>query len=166
MKISKPIQLKNKDVPALRKRILKKQRGVCPICGKFVTKPVLDHHHKKRNNGSGLIRGVLCSGCNIFLAKLENNCKRYNIPQKDLPRVLVRSAYYLKKKQYPYIHPSEAPKAPILMHSSYNQLQRAVGGRQKIPIYRVTSKGKPAQKLTIPLAALFKKYNILPKFYK
>jgi hypothetical protein len=52
------VQLKYKDVKDIREQILEEQEGICPICKKPVDKPVLDHHHKKKVGGTGLIRGV------------------------------------------------------------------------------------------------------------
>jgi len=84
----------------------------------------LDHHHIKRIKGTGLIRGVLCSACNIFIAKSENNAMRYGVSKNQLPDRLRAFANYLEKKQYPFMHPSEAPPIPKLMKASYNQLKK------------------------------------------
>src|SRR5260221_8912549 len=45
------------------------QKSQCKICGTFIdaTSP-LDHDHK-----TGEPRGVLCSKCNLFLGKFEND---------------------------------------------------------------------------------------------
>lgn len=40
-------QLKQKDIPALRAKILVKQGGKCAICAKVPKTPCLDHHKKK-----------------------------------------------------------------------------------------------------------------------
>ena len=64
-------QLKSKEIKSLRKYILKKQKGQCWICGKIPKIACLDHHHKKKIKGTGQIRGVLCSNCNVFIAKVE-----------------------------------------------------------------------------------------------
>lgn len=64
------------DVVAL----YKKQNGRCAICGTkgdvhelgFYDRPVLaiDHDHN-----SGLVRGLLCSACNLGIGKLADNWK-------------------------------------------------------------------------------------------
>lgn len=164
-----PRQLKSTEVPSLRKYILKEQNGVCPICGKKITDPVLDHHHKKKIKGTGLVRGVLCRSCNVLLAKLENNAVRYKISQEELPMVLIGMFKYLISPHYPYIHPSEAPKKQILTKSSYNKLARAHrinDNTSKFPEYRYNKKGKPIQGMTKPLEKLFTLYDIEPEFYK
>jgi hypothetical protein len=148
--------------------LLKKQGGLCPICGKKIDDPVLDHHQKKKIKGTGLVRGVLCRMCNVLLAKMENNASRYAVSQDELPDVLVRMAKYLQKKHYPYIHPSEAPKKAILTKSSYNKLAKAhhaAGIRARLPEYRYNAKGKPVQGLTKPLEKLFNELGITPEFY-
>lgn len=153
-------QLRYKDIPSLRERLLIKQNFTCPICKKTIKTPALDHQHKKKINGSGLVRGVLCSNCNVLLGKVENNCTRYGISQSQLPYVLTNMSKYLKKKQLPYIHPSEAKKPPKLKKSSYNKLKKTVEGKQKIPPY------PKSKKLTKQLKLLFDKYGITPEFYK
>lgn len=153
-------QLKTKEIKPLREKILHEQNGVCLICGKEPKIACLDHSHQKRIHGSGLVRGVLCSSCNIFIAKSENNCTRYGFKQKDLPYIMRQMAAYLEKDHYPYIHPSEAPKPKKLMKSSYNLLKKTYTGRAKFPIYPKSGK------LTIKLDSLFEKYNVTPCFYK
>jgi hypothetical protein len=152
-------QLKQHEIPTLRKRLIEKQEGKCPICKKEIQAPVLDHHHTKRVGGTGQVRGVLCRSCNVLLGKMENNCARYNIQQQELPQVLRNMADYLCQKQQPYLHPSEAPKRPKLMKSSYNKLVKEIDGRQKVPEYPKSGM------LTKELKRLFDKYKIEPRFY-
>lgn len=163
MKNKTPRQLKASDVPKLRKFLLKKQKGICLICKKDIKDPCLDHSHIKRIKGTGLIRGVLCRTCNVFIAKSENNCTRYGIDQKDLPTILRACAEYLEKDHLPYIHPSEKPKEPKLKKSSYNKLKKAYeksGRKAKFPEY------PKSQKLTKKIGELFEELKIEPEFYK
>ena len=167
-----PRQLKSKDVPKLRNFLLKKQEGKCLICDKKTDHPCLDHSHIKRVKGTGLIRGVLCSRCNIFIAKSENNCVRYGISQEDLPTILRSCANYLEKPHLPYIHPSEAPKPKKLMKSSYNKLVKTHlknlmkpnfygnGHVPKLPDFPKSGK------LTKPLEKMYELYELKPEFYK
>jgi hypothetical protein len=159
-------QLRQKDVESLRAYILDKQKGVCPICEKTIKDPCLDHHHSKKIKGTGRIRGVLCRTCNSFIAKGENNCTRHAIRQVDLPRILRACARYLEKEQFPFLHPSEAPKPKILKKSSYNKLKKVYDGRARFPGYREGKKRSEKQKLTKPFKILFEKYGIEPEFYK
>ena len=50
-------------------QLLTKQRGVCAVCGKRNKKIRLhvDHDHV-----TGKVRGLLCTGCNLSLGRLEN----------------------------------------------------------------------------------------------
>ncbi len=159
-------QLKGSDVPHLRKKLLSKCNGICPICQTFNEAPVLDHSHVKKVGGSGLVRGVICRNCNVFLGKMENNCKRYGIQPADLPTVLRQVALYLERPHLLYRHPSEKPKEPILKVASYNKLRKLYNGRAKFPPYRKNAKGKPIQKMTVQLTKLFKEHNLEPEFYK
>lgn len=153
------IQLKQFEVKPLREKLAQQCSFICPICKKERLKEnaVLEHSHKKIVKGTGLIRGVVCSSCNILIGKVENNCKRYNVSLEELPSVLINMAKWLSKKHLPYIHPSEKPKAKILKKSSYNMLEKVC--KEKLPLY------KSKQKLTKPLESLFLKYNIEPQFY-
>lgn len=152
----------HKDIPELTKKLLEKQKNKCHICKNEIKRPCLDHSHTKRIKGTGKIRGVLCSNCNVFLAKMENNCVRYGIPIKDLSSILVNASYYLQRPHLDYLHPSEAPKKPILKQSSYNKLKKLATSKaiKKIPPYPRSGH------LTKPLAELYNKVNIQPEFYR
>ena len=55
--------------------LLKRQGGLCALCGEpLKERDVLDHDHKQ-----GHIRGVLHSGCNSLLGKIENNAPRFGV---------------------------------------------------------------------------------------
>ena len=154
-------QLKHSEIPGLRKQILDDQNGLCPICrlpiGEFCAN--LDHEHKKKVKGTGQIRGVLCRGCNVFLGKLENNCRRYGISRERLPRTLRRISKYLQEDHKPFIHPNEREKQPKLQIASYNKLKSKYDGRGKFPDYPKTGI------LTIKLKGLFRQYGMRPRFY-
>lgn len=106
--------LKQSEIKPLRDRLLKEQKGICPVCLKKVQLPVLDHEHKKRYKGSGKIRGVLCSTCNSLLGKIENSIVRYRITKEQLPSVLRNLAVYISRPHLDFIHPSEKPKIKLL----------------------------------------------------
>ena len=155
-------QLRFKDISEYRDKILKDQGNICLISGKMPNRPVLDHHHKKKIKGTGLVRGVIDSNMNVFLAKIENNAKRYGISNEDLPYILRNIANYLEKEHYPLIHPTEAPKIKKLKKRSYNKLlkeHKKRKPRKKFPLY------PKSMKLTKPLEKLFKEYDMQPEFY-
>ena len=154
-------QLKTKDIKALREKILKEQGGVCLICNKPPDRSTLDHEHKKRIKGSGKIRGVLCSNCNVFISKSENNCIRFGISIKNLPTMLRSMADYLEQPHYPYIHPSEKEKVPNLSKNCFKQLQKEYS--LKFP-NRKPLEFPESGKLTKALESIFAEFQIEPKF--
>ena len=162
MKVRKLRQLKTSDVPKLRKWMLrKKQKGKCLICKKKAERPCLDHHHKKKIKGTGLIRGVICSNCNVFLARIENNAMRFGIKNEDLSKILSNISKYLNRPQYPYIHPSEKVKELYLGKRSFNTLKILHDTRypRRKPIEYPKS-----GKMTVKVLALFVEFKIEPKY--
>lgn len=161
--IKKPTQIKQSELPALRETLLGKQGGLCAICKRPVIRPCVDHQHKKRVKGTGLIRGVVCSNCNVFLAKSENNCTRYGVTVEELPNYLRNMANYLEKPHLPFIHPSEAPKPKKLKKSSYNKLKKVhtqSSSTLKFPDFPASGK------LVKQLEKLFQLHKVEPEFYK
>ncbi len=107
------------------------------------------------------MRGVVCSNCNIMIAKAENNCTRYGFSQEALPQILRSIANYLERPHLPYIHPSEAPPKKKLMKSSYNKLKKILESKGlKCP--EMSKSGT----LTKPLEKAFKQADLEPEFYK
>lgn len=156
-------QMKHSDVPKLRDKLLRRQKGICPICKNKIDAPCLDHQHIKRIKGTGQIRGVLCRSCNVLLGKLENNCVRYGVSQDRLPFVLRNMAEYLERPHFKYLHPSEAPPVKKLKKSSYTALVKRIkekGSRKSPPPFPKSGK------LTKPLKILYREHNLIPGFYK
>lgn len=162
--------LKDKNIKRLRERILKKQGGVCAICGREPKIACLDHHHKKRIKGTGLVRGVCCHSCNVLIAKSENNCIRCGIPQKELPFILRKIADYLEQDHYPYLHPSEIKKIlpPTLMKRSYTKMIKKLktmttkNGKRKFRLPDYPKSGR----FTNEMKTAFGRAKIPPDFYK
>lgn len=69
-------RLKASEVKAVREELLIKQGGRCALCHLpcHPDKACLDHDHT-----TGAVRGVLHSGCNALLGKVENNYKRFGV---------------------------------------------------------------------------------------
>ena len=152
--------LKQSEVKSLRDKLAQEQNNKCLICNSELETPVLDHSHQKYNKGTGLIRGVLCRTCNIFIAKSENNCIRYGISHDTLPDILRSMAKYLEKEHHPFLHPTEVPKNPKLKKSSYNKLVREAkkqGIKKKIPKY--------TGNYTKVLQELYERVGLDPEFY-
>lgn len=160
--------LQQKDLANFRKKLLLKQKGKCLICKKEVVRAVLDHSHVKRIKGSGRLRGVICSSCNILLGKAENNSVRYGVSQKELPTILRAMADYLEKEHLPYMHPSEAPPIKRLSKRSYNSLIKEIikiNNKQEIKLIRIPEYPRSG-KLTLPLKKLYARLCMTPQFYK
>ena len=162
-------QLTQKDIKEVRNEILKTQNFRCLLCGRTITEQeaVLDHQHKNRKtdtngvNGNGLIRGVLCSACNLLEGKVWNGQKRYliNPPLEKRISWLKSLIKYYQKGHYPMVHPSEIPKTPKVPKRSFNRMVKAYGlkyPKRKEPHYPLTGK------LTIRLQKLFTEFNINP----
>ena len=153
--------MKGKDVAPLREKLLKEQGGLCLVCKTPPKIPCLDHHHRKRIKGTGLVRGVLCNSCNVFIAKSENNCMRYGFSQKELPTILRSMADYFERDHLPYLHPSEVPKPKKVSKRSYNKLKTALKHMgSKVPLYPKSGT------LTKPLQEAFENTGIKPEYYK
>lgn len=63
-------KFKRTELPAVRKELMHRQNGVCPICGKDLTRVavknlVVDHDHK-----TGVVRAVMHRGCNGLEGKV------------------------------------------------------------------------------------------------
>ena len=96
--------------------------NICPICKNNIEKPVIDHEHKKKVKGTGRIRDAICSNCNVFIAKAENNCKRYGINLEELPEVLKNVSEYFTTQQYNMIHYTEKDSRPTLSKTLANKV--------------------------------------------
>jgi hypothetical protein len=161
----KLVYLKQKDISDIRDTIIEEQCGCCWLCGELLddkTGVCLDHQHMTKKeelgvNGAGLVRGVLCRGCNSMEGKVWNNMKRYGIKNKS--EWLRKLANYWDKDNYNMVHPNEIPRSPKLKKQSYNKLKKVYDKKSKIPDYPKSGK------LTKKLSGLFVLYSIEPDYY-
>ena len=109
------------SVRLIRESFLKKS-CICPICNKEINNPVVDHQHKKKVRGTGRIRNNICSNCNVFIAKTENNCTRFKIAQEELPEVLKNISEYFGAQQYNIIHYTDKESRPTLSKIQANKV--------------------------------------------
>lgn len=109
------------SVRLIRESLLKKS-CICPICNKEIINPVVDHQHKKKVRGTGRIRNNICSNCNVFIAKTENNCTRFKIAQEELPEVLKNISEYFGAQQYNIIHYTDKESRPTLSKTLANKV--------------------------------------------
>ena len=94
----------------------------CPICKEDIINPVVDHEHTKRIGGTGRIRNNICSNCNVFIAKAENNCNRFGIKLEKLPEVLKNISEYFTEQQYNIIHYTDKDSKPTLSKMLANKI--------------------------------------------
>jgi len=166
------IQLSSKDLKELREKWWKDQDGICPILGKYydLDKFCIDHQHKLKaelpdETGKGCVRGAINFQANAWEGKVTNSFKRMGLEKHtDIISALRNLADYLEENRQHtedelLIHPSEKPKAPVLMKSSWNKLFKAIDGKQKCPHY---SRGR----MTKALEKLFEKYGVTPEYKK
>ena len=106
------MQLKTKDIPLIKDKLLKKQKGLCLICKRNLydlpSRDVcLDHNHE-----TWMVRGVLCRQCNILESKIKRTWIRTGARNKgidfiDLLKGLIR---FQKVKDTKYIYPPKPKK--------------------------------------------------------
>lgn len=65
------VKMKKADIPKVRKMLVEKQNGICPICGGDLTRVapinvVIDHDHD-----TGIVRAALHRGCNALDGKVK-----------------------------------------------------------------------------------------------
>lgn len=156
----------SKSLITIRNSIIEKQNGLCVLCTNPLISPVCDHHHTGAHKGDGAIRGVVCSVCNSILGKFENAFIRYGLGIDEMPNFISNLAVYTSEDspyKTKYIYPSEKPKEPKLMKSSYNELLRVLkkqGHKKKVPPY------PKLKKMTKALQELYDAYDVAPKFYE
>lgn len=116
-----------KDIEIIRGELLDLQNGICPLCNKSITKPVVDHWHTKKNNGNGKVRMVLCATCNSLLGVIENHLPRYLVNYSDAPNWLDNVSRYIQHVTTNLIHPTEKPRVK-LNKTEFKALQEYVKG--------------------------------------
>ena len=167
------IQLESKEIKSLKEKWHKEQNNICPLLKQEfpLDKMVLDHQHKLKaelpdETGKGLCRGAIQFQANALEGKFTNAFKRLGLDKYiDMVDFLRNLADYLEHNKIHegehYIHPTEKPRKPILMKSSYNKLVKAIDGKQKVPDYK-----QKRGNLTKALEKLFEKYGVEPEFKK
>lgn len=101
-------KVKQAEIPSLRKKLLKDQKGLCALCEKDLilnpkSKACLDHCHR-----TGHVRAVLCSTCNESEGRLQGISKYKHIKEDPIPFVYKVIDYITKHQKQPsgLIHPT------------------------------------------------------------
>lgn len=171
--MSKLKQIKSSELRKLRERIHTNQGGWCPLLRLHIDieNMVVDHQHSTKSEvvgdaGAGLIRGVIDFRANSFEGRAYGLYKRSGLVEMISFSGLLRNlACYLDGDPLELdgsylIHPSEKPKMKKLQKASFNRLKRVYLKKTRLKLdYPVSGK------VTVKLKALFKDYNIEPKFY-
>lgn len=100
--------------------LLKKQGGKCPLCGKEIdltvrgnkSDYVVDHDHN-----TGLIRGVLCRGCNGAIGRAQAAIAKWGKQGFNYDNIIPymeRMLEYYKRDPQPVIYPD---------HKTYEEKQ-------------------------------------------
>lgn len=138
-----PSKVLNKNLPLIKKQLVAKQNGVCPLCKRDITRfdsinQCVDHDHD-----TGVIRAVLCRNCNGIEGKVRGLAIR--CATKDgYEDWLKRLADYLilhRTPQTTWIHPTHKNEAEKRMarnakaRRSYRvKVEAKSGGKAKTAI--------------------------------
>ena len=148
-------KIKQSDVAALRKSLLRAQFNRCALCDGLLdaSEAALDHDHS-----TGRVRGVIHRDCNILLGKIENFVGRYGKKmEKDdqygLPRLywFLKYAYSYRAKDYSrnplhYRHKTEEDK----LLAKYRRLVKRSKKVETKEKYKALIKEITDGKITVP----------------
>lgn len=89
-----PVRIKPSHLPQIKKQLLAAQNGVCPLCGRDITRlqsinQCVDHDHQ-----SGMIRAVLCRQCNGAEGKIKNLAIRCVTTERYKEFIMKLAEYY------------------------------------------------------------------------
>ena len=96
-----------KDIPDIRERLIKSQKGYCALCKNALgnnKRPALDHDHK-----TGFIRDVLCINCNGMEGKIFSLARRAGGVGNESYWLVSLLAYYKRHAEPKHgglIHPT------------------------------------------------------------
>lgn len=105
------IATKASDLPGIKKQLIQKQNGLCPITGRNLrlmtsSNVVVDHNHQ-----TGIIRAALPRAINGLEGKVKNLCIRWGgaTNQREVIDLLEGLVRYYKEHaapQTPWVHPT------------------------------------------------------------
>jgi RNA polymerase subunit RPABC4/transcription elongation factor Spt4 len=135
------IRLTNAQLDSIKKKLIKDQNGVCPLCNRDMTRfdnynIVVDHDH-----ATGVVRAALCRNCN----GIEGRIKRLAIMcsnGKTYMNWIIRLAHYYHNHREPqtkYIHPEH--KTDYEKRMLKNKKARAAYAKKRMK--ELKKRGKP-----------------------
>jgi len=134
IKKAKLIQLKQNQLPVIRKKQWLKQNKKCAILKKIIKfeDSVMDHKHRLKKQkigikGRGLLRGVLHNQINSLEGIIIHKYKRQGVHKlMSLPDFLRNMASYIEDPpmKQRYIHPKEKEPPKRLGKRDYNRIKK------------------------------------------
>ena len=127
-------KIKRADVPTIKKKLLIKQKGICPICGKDMTRVapaniVLDHDHI-----TGIVRAAIHRGCNRVEGQVLNSAMRWGkaTSKREAIKVIENLVTFWKLHQVnqtEWIYHNH--KTPSEKRELYNKRRRLLAKRKR-----------------------------------
>lgn len=124
-------RLKPKEVPDLRKKLLRSQRNICPLCGCIIRpdQAVLDHDHE-----TGRVRRVLHRQCNQIEGRVLNWVSRTG--QNVQPAVFLENLLQYWREDYTlnpihHTHKSDVEKEVLRLKRKQKKL-KSKRGKDKV----------------------------------
>lgn len=136
------VRVKDAQLVRIKKELMQKQNGVCPLCKRDMTRMppdnvVVDHDHT-----TGLIRAVLCRNCNGIEGKVKRLAIRCS-NGKTYKNWIIRLANYYHQNREPqtnYIHPTHLTETEKRLKR--NKKARAKYKRDKLAEIKAKAKAK------------------------
>lgn len=105
METSPTKRITRAQLVVVKRKLIANQNGVCPLCKVNLlslapNNVVVDHCHD-----TGVIRGVLCRGCNGAEGKVKSSVQRWG-KAKDVVLYLKRLLEYYETPSTSYVYPS------------------------------------------------------------
>jgi hypothetical protein len=127
-------KFKQSDLPIIRRKLIAMQNGLCPVCGKDLTRTsnrnlVVDHDHD-----TGIVRAVMHRGCNGVEGKVKRLVSTWG-KAKGIEQVILtleRLITFWRLHQTPqtewiyYNHKTAAEK-----RAAYNKKRRKVAAAKR-----------------------------------
>ena len=103
------LQLKTKDIPVIKEKLLKKQKGLCLICKRDLYSLPSRERHLHHNHTTWKVVGVLCARCNRCEGKILSSYTRFTKKEvnskQDYLNVLKGLVALQSKKETNYNYP-------------------------------------------------------------
>lgn len=125
--------------PKEKKAIWTRQNHRCPICNKYQNLNQIHIDHTEDEDGNAIVRGLLCSNCNLGIDNLQYNIdilrsaiqylqgKSYNVSMKYSAGELIDRISISELKLH---HLQKATKQPHLTHDDATRIEAQIGSQE------------------------------------